>query len=84
MPWTRAPGGFPAALAAARHSMKVLLIESKHQLGGTGTTGLVSHWLGGRQNDGEWVVGGIYRELSKKAAGEGIAVIPDPADYAAV
>jgi len=64
--------------------MKVLLIESKHQLGGTGTTGLVSHWRGGRQNDGEWVVGGIYRELSKKAAGEGIAVIPDPADYAAV
>ena len=76
------PAGFPAALAAARRGMKVLVIESKHQLGGTGTTGMVSHWLGGRQSDGEWVIGGIFRELSEAAEKLGIAVFPNPADHA--
>ena len=75
------PAGFPSALAAARRGLRVLIIEAKHQLGGTGTTGLVSHWLGGRQSDGEWVIGGIYKELSETAAEKGIAVLPDPADY---
>lgn len=75
------PAGLCAALAAARQGMSVLVLESKHQLGGTGTTGLVSHWLGGRADDGEWVIGGIYRELSERAAAAGIAVIPEPADF---
>ena len=78
------PAGFPAALAAARQGRSVLLVEARHQLGGTGTTGLVSHWLGGRADDGEWVIGGIYRELSERAAAAGIAVIPSPGDFAHV
>jgi len=59
-------------------------VESKHQLGGTGTTGLVSHWLGGRNNDGTWAVGGIFRELSEDSSAKGIAVIPNPSDYSGV
>ena len=76
------PAGFPAAIAAARKGMKVLVVEAKHQLGGTGTTSLVSHWLGGRRNDGSWAVGGIFRELSEEATRRGIAVLPKPGDYA--
>ena len=75
------PAGFPAALAAARRGLKVIIIEAKHQLGGTGTTSMVSHWLGGRKNSGEWAIGGIYRELSLEATRRGIAVLPNPADY---
>lgn len=78
------PAGFAAALAAARHGMRVLVLESRHQLGGTGTTGMVSHWLGGRSDSGEWVVGGVFREISRAAAAAGIAVIPNPADFAGV
>ena len=78
------PAGFCAALAAARQGLSVLLVEARHQLGGTGTTGLVSHWLGGRADDGSWVVGGVYRELARKAAAAGIAVIPDPHEYSHV
>ena len=72
------PAGFPAALAAARRGLKVLLVEGKHQLGGNGVTGMVSHWLGGRSNDGDWVIGGIFRELAEAACARSIAVIPDP------
>ena len=77
------PAGFPAALSAARRGLSVLVLESKHQIGGTGTTGLVSHWLGGRSHvDASWVVGGIFRELSEEATWRGIAVLPKPSDYA--
>ena len=78
------PAWFPAALAAARRGLKVLLVEGKHQLGGVGVTGMVSHWLGGRSNDGDWVIGGIFRELAEAAWARSIAVIPDPRDYADV
>lgn len=71
------PAGCAAALAAARSGLKTLLIECTGQLGGMGTSGLVSHWLGGRTNDGSrWVVGGIFKELSIEAATAGIALIP--------
>jgi len=45
------PAGIAAALAARRAGMRVLLIERLAQVGGMGTSGLVSHWLGGRTND---------------------------------
>ena len=70
------PAGTCAALAAARSGLKVLLIEAESQLGGMGTSGLVSHWLGGRRADGRWVVGGIFRELSERAADRGVRVAP--------
>jgi len=70
------PSGCAASLAAARQGLKVLLIENQGQLGGTGTSGLVSHWLGGRKSNGEWVVGGIFKELAEDAAQSGFALIP--------
>lgn len=73
------PAGLGAALAAARAGLKVLLVDSQGQLGGTGTSGLVSHWLGGRIDSGaKWAVGGIFRSLSEEAAKRGIALIPTP------
>jgi hypothetical protein len=73
------PAGIAAALAARRNKAKVLLVEGQGQLGGTGISSLVSHWLGGRSSDcRRWVVGGVFRELSEEAAGRGIALIPTP------
>ncbi|MEI6518552.1 MAG: FAD-dependent oxidoreductase [bacterium] len=70
------PAGCAAALSARRSGMSVLIIESQGQLGGMGTSGLVSHWLGGRTADGKWIVGGIFRELSEEAAAQGFALLP--------
>ena len=73
------PAGFAAAVAAKRNGASVLLIEGQGQLGGMGTSGLVSHWLGGRTNDCRgWVVGGIFKELSENAAERGVAALPEP------
>lgn len=70
------PSGCAAALSAAREGLKVLLVESMGQLGGMAVSGHVSHWLGGRTQEGEWVVGGIFKTLAEEAAGKGYAVIP--------
>ena len=70
------PAGCAAALSARRAGMSVLLVESQGQLGGMGTSGLVSHWLGGRTTDGRWLVGGIFREFAEEAAAQGIALLP--------
>ena len=73
------PAGCAAALAAARQGLKTLLIEGQGQLGGMGTSGLVSHWLGGRANDCRtWLVGGIFKELSLAGVERGIALLPEP------
>ncbi len=73
------PSGIAASIAARRAGAKVLLIDAQGQLGGTSTSGLVSHWLGGRSNDcSRWVVGGVFRSLSEEAAQRGIALIPQP------
>lgn len=70
------PAGCTAALSAKRAGMKVLLIEEMGQLGGMAVSGHVSHWLGGRTQEGAWVVGGLFRTLSEEAAERGFAVIP--------
>ena len=71
------PAGVAAALAARRAGLNVLLVEAMGQLGGMGTSGLVSHWLGGRSSDcRQWVVGGVFRTLAEEAARRGIALIP--------
>jgi len=73
------PAGCAAAIAAARQGLKTLLVEGQGQLGGMGTSGLVSHWLGGRANNcRDWVVGGIFRELSLEGARRGVALLPEP------
>ena len=70
------PSGCAAALAAKREGLRTLLIESMGQLGGMAVTGLVSHWLGGRTQEGEWVVGGLFKSLAEEAAKQGYAVLP--------
>lgn len=69
--------GVPAALAAAREGLSVLLVEAQAQTGGMATSGLVSHWLGGRTYDGRyWGVGGLFRSLTKQAVAAGAAILP--------
>lgn len=70
------PSGCTAALAARREGLKTLLTEGMGQLGGMAVTGLVSHWLGGRTQEGEWVTGGLFRSLAEEAAQRGYAVLP--------
>lgn len=73
------PAGTVAAIAAKRMGLDVLLLEGEGQLGGIGTSGLVSHWLGGRTNDcKQWVVGGIFKELATESTARGIALLPEP------
>lgn len=71
------PGGCCAALAARREGLSVLLVESQAQLGGSATSGLVSHWLGGRTQESDWVVGGLFRSLAEGAVAKGVAVLPE-------
>lgn len=75
------PSGCAAALAAKREGLTVLLVEGQGQLGGMATSGMVSHWLGGRNQKGEWVVGGLFRSIAEEAASRGYALLPqlDPA-----
>lgn len=70
------PSGVAAALAARREGLSVLLLEGQGQLGGMATSGLVSHWLGGRTQEGDWVVGGLFRSLAEEAAARGYALLP--------
>ena len=75
------PSGIAAALAARRAGLRVLLVDSQGQLGGTGVSGLVSHWLGGRTGDCQrWVVGGVFRRMAREAEQRGIALVPKPTD----
>jgi hypothetical protein len=58
------PAGFPAAIAAARHGAKVVLVEQYGFLGGMATAGLVGPILGHRaHNKARAILGGIPREL---------------------
>jgi hypothetical protein len=71
------PAGVPAALAARRSGLKVLLVEQFGQLGGAGTSGGVSHLLGGRTTDNRyWCVAGIFKEVVDDLAGRGGALHP--------
>jgi hypothetical protein len=77
------PAGVCAGLAAAREGAKVLLIERTHQAGGMGTSGLVSHWLGGRSTDTRrWATGGLFRRFCEETAGSGVSVLPRAEGFA--
>ena len=66
------PAGIAAALAARRAGLEVLLVEGQGQLGGTSTSGMVSHWLGGRTSDCKrWVVAGSCGRRPRKPCGTG-------------
>lgn len=70
------PAGCAAALSARREGLSVLIIESTGQLGGMAVSGQVAQWLGGRTQEGEWVVGGLFKSISQETAGEGSSIIP--------
>jgi hypothetical protein len=76
------PSGCAAALAARREGLGVLLVEGQGQLGGMATSGMVSQWLGGRTQDGQWVVAGLFRSIAEEAVARGVALLPrlDPAE----
>ncbi len=71
------PSGIPAALAARRAGLRVLLVEATGQMGGVGTSAGVSHLLGGRTKDNRyWCVEGIFREIVEDLAARGGAINP--------
>lgn len=70
------PSGCAAALSARREGLKTLLVEGMGQLGGMAVTGLVSHWLGGRTQEGKWVVGGLFKSLAEETTAKGYALLP--------
>jgi len=70
------PAGCAAALSACREGLNTLLIEGMGQLGGMAVTGLVSHWLGGRTQEGAWVTGGLFKSLAVEATAKGYALTP--------
>lgn len=61
------PGGFPAAIAAARHGAKVVLIERYGCLGGLATAGMVAPILAQHANDSHVaIVEGLLHELTDR------------------
>lgn len=65
------PGGLPAAVEAARHGARVLLVEQHGYLGGNLTIGLPL--LGYLDKDGRPIIGGIAQELVDRLAERGAA-----------
>src|SRR5699024_5977876 len=63
------PGGFPAAIAAARAGIKTLLVERRSCLGGVAATGLPL--LAFYDRTGSQVVAGIGDELVKRLSSIG-------------
>lgn len=60
------PGGFAAALAAARHGARTILIERHGHLGGLATAGLVAPILGHTAHESNTpIVAGILREITE-------------------
>ena len=72
------PSGIPAALAARRAGLKVLLVEATQQLGGVSTSAGISILLGGRTGDNKFqCVGGIFHEITRDLVARGGALDPE-------
>lgn len=79
------PAGFACAVAAARKGVKTALVERQGCLGGTATSGGVSHLLAGRKlnpvtSEHVRVVGGLFDELTDALIAKGEAVEPNSID----
>jgi hypothetical protein len=75
------PSGIPAALAARRAGLNVLLVEAQGQLGGVTTSAGVSHLLGGRTSDNRrQLVGGVFQEITEELMRRGGAIDPRTID----
>ena len=61
------PGGVPAAIAAARHGAKVVLIERYGFMGGLATAGLVAPILAHKAHAADFaIVEGVLREITER------------------
>jgi hypothetical protein len=76
--------GCAAALAAARHGARTLLIERYGFLGGTATAAMVGPWMTFHSGE-ERIVGGIAQEMVERLMRKGASTghIPDSSDYVA-
>jgi hypothetical protein len=76
--------GCAAALAAARHGARTLLVERYGFLGGTATAAMVGPWMTFHSGP-ERIVGGIAQEIVERlvAMGGSPGHIPDSSDYVA-
>ncbi|MCD6169814.1 MAG: FAD-dependent oxidoreductase [Candidatus Latescibacteria bacterium] len=59
------PGGFPAAVAAARNGANTLLVEQYGFLGGMATAGLVNPFMSFHAGE-EQIIEGIFQELRER------------------
>ena len=77
--------GCAAAIAAARHGARTLLVERYGFLGGTATAAMVGPWMTFHASDGERIVGGIAQEIVERlvAMGGSPGHLPDASDYVA-
>ncbi|MGC1380402.1 MAG: FAD-dependent oxidoreductase, partial [Candidatus Baltobacteraceae bacterium] len=76
--------GCAAALAAARHGARTLLVERYGFLGGTATAAMVGPWMT-FHSERERIVGGIAQEMVERLmrAGGSPGHLPDTSDYVA-
>jgi len=76
--------GCAAALAAARHGARTLLVERYGFLGGTATAAMVGPWMTFHSGN-DRIVGGIAQEIVERlvAMGGSPGHIPDASDYVA-
>ena len=77
--------GFAAAVSAARHGLKTLIVERFGCLGGVATHGGVHFLLGGRRYNEKTgtmdrTIGGIFDELTDRLMATGGALNPDDVD----
>ena len=76
--------GCAAAIAAARHGARTLLVERYGFLGGTATAAMVGPWMTFHSGE-ERIVGGIAEEIVERLMRKGASPghLPDSSDYVA-
>lgn len=70
------PGGVPAAVAAARKGLSVLIVERYGFFGGLATAGLIGPLFGYAEEDKELRLGGIPVEIVRRM--QALGGVPDP------